>query len=45
MAARYQPNGLRVIDQELIAQVVATIVDRVHPSRQSTVLLGVKTIV
>ena len=33
MAARYHPNGLRVIDQELIDEVVATIVDRFHPNR------------
>ena len=33
MAARYHPNGLRVIDQELIEQVVATIVEHVHPNR------------
>ena len=33
MAARYHPNGLRVIDQALIDEVVATIVDRCHPKR------------
>ncbi len=33
MAARYHPNGLRVIDQELIDEVVAAIVHRFHPKR------------
>ena len=33
MAARYHPNGLRIIDQELIDEVVATIVEHVHPDR------------
>ena len=33
MAARYHSNGLRVIDQELIDEVVATIVEHVHPDR------------
>ena len=33
MAARYHSNGLRVIDQELIDEVVATIVAHVHPDR------------
>ena len=33
MAARNHPNGLRVIDQELIDQVVATIVQHIHPNR------------
>lgn len=31
MAASYHPNGLRVIDQELIDEVVAAIVDKFHP--------------
>jgi uncharacterized protein len=33
MAARYHSNGLPVIDQRLIDDVVATIVDRFHPRR------------
>jgi uncharacterized protein len=33
MTASYHPNGLRVINQELIDEVVATIVDRFHPRR------------
>ena len=33
MAVRYHPNGLRVIDQELIDEVVRTIVERFHPRR------------
>ena len=33
MAVRYHSNGLRVIDQELIDEVVATIVEHVHPDR------------
>ena len=33
MAARYHSNGLRVIDQELVDEVVATIVKHVHPDR------------
>ena len=33
MAVRYHPNGLRVIDQELIDEVVHTIVERFHPRR------------
>jgi uncharacterized protein len=33
MAARYHPNGLRVIDGELIEEVVRTIVEAFHPRR------------
>ena len=33
MAPRYHSNGLRIIDQELIDEVVATIVEHVHPDR------------
>jgi uncharacterized protein len=33
MAERYHPNGLRVIDQELIDGVVRTIVEAFHPKR------------
>ena len=33
MAARYHPNGLRVIDRELIGHVTRTIVDAFHPKR------------
>ena len=33
MAIRYHDNGLRVIDQELIDEVVRTIVERFHPAR------------
>ncbi len=33
MAATYHANGLRVIDQELIDEVVRTIVEHVHPRR------------
>ncbi len=33
MPTRYHANGLRVIDQELIDEVVATIVEHVHPDR------------
>ena len=33
MAARYHSNGLRVVDQELVDEIVATIVEHVHPDR------------
>lgn len=33
MAARYHPNGLRVIDEELVDEVVRAIVQRFHPRR------------
>lgn len=33
MAARYHANGLRVIDAELIDEVVRTIVDALRPKR------------
>ena len=33
MAIRYHSNGLRVIDQNLIDEVVRTIVERFHPKR------------
>ena len=33
MTVRYHPNGLCVIDQELIDEVVRTIVDHFHPRR------------
>jgi predicted nucleotidyltransferase len=33
MAARYHPNGLRVIDAELIDEVVQTIVQALRPKR------------
>ncbi|MBA3887973.1 MAG: nucleotidyltransferase domain-containing protein [Acidobacteria bacterium] len=33
MAARFHPNGLRVIDEELIDEVVRTIVESFHPRR------------
>ena len=33
MTVRYHSNGLRVIDQELIDEVVHTIVERFHPLR------------
>ena len=33
MAVRYHPNGLQVIDDELIDEVVRTIAERFHPRR------------
>jgi uncharacterized protein len=33
MAVRHHPNGLRVIDAELIDEVVRTIVESFHPRR------------
>ncbi len=33
MGAGYHPNGLRIIDGELIDEVVRTIVDALHPKR------------
>lgn len=33
MAVHYHENGLRVIDQELIEEVIRTIVDAFHPKR------------
>jgi uncharacterized protein len=38
MPARHHPNGLRIIDQDLIDEIVRTIVDALHPRR--VVLFG-----